>query len=219
MSEKDRATTAEWIALRYYLQGRGFFRALEAMEFAERLHNGTRKDGVTPEFYHQVSMANFARTIEASLASPEEVYVAIHLHDTVEDKNVSLNLIGDRFGMPVTHAVNALSKVIDGVKRSPESVYKMISENETASVVKGIDRVNNQGSMLGVFSLGKQREYIEETETFVLPMLKIARRRFPRQEPAYENIKHILVREIRLFRAMHDEIEKGLAAAAFPETV
>ncbi|MFG6080315.1 HD domain-containing protein [Paracoccus litorisediminis] len=201
----DRVKT-ETIALRYYLQGRGFTMALEAMEFAKSYHQGTRKDGITPEFFHQVSMANFARTLVSGLRHPEEVFATIFLHDAVEDGGLAVAEIRRRFSDRVADAVDALSKVIGGVKRSPADVRRMIEADPVASVVKGIDRANNQGSMLGVFSLEKQVEYIEETEGFILPILKQGRRSFPDQEPVYENIKHLLTREIRLLRALHAEI-------------
>lgn len=102
-----------------------------------------------------------------------------------------------------------MSKVIDGIKRHPDEVRPEIEQDPIASVVKGVDRCNNQGSMLGVFSLPKQKEYIDETQNYILPILKTARRRFPSQAPIYEKIKHLLNREIILFEAMHAEIENG----------
>lgn len=198
----------ETAALRYFLQGRKYHVALEAWDFAKDHHTGTRKDGVTPEFYHQIGMANFARTLEAGLRHPEETFATIFLHDCVEDGNVAPRLLNDRFGILIGNSTNALSKVVQGRKRSPEDVRRMIEEDPIASVVKGVDRANNQGSMLGVFSLEKQQEYIAETKDFILPILKTARRRFPDQEPVYENIKHLLTREIRLFEEMHSEILK-----------
>lgn len=199
----ERSIAAETAALRYFLMGRKYYLALEAWDFAKDIHTGTRKDGVTPEFYHQISMANFARTLEGSLRHPEETFATIMLHDSVEDGDVALKLIHDRFGSRVGNATNAVSKVVHGQMRSAEDVRRMIEEDPIASAVKGIDRANNQGSMLGVFSLEKQQEYIAETKDFILPILKTARRRFPDQEPLYENVKHLLTREIRLFEAMH----------------
>ncbi|WP_411839621.1 HD domain-containing protein [Paracoccus sp. ME4] len=210
MDEQNRGAAGrmavETAALRYFLQGRRYHVALEAWDFAKDHHTGTRKDGVTPEFYHQIGMANFARTLDASLRHPQETFATIFLHDCVEDGNVSLGLLKDRFGPLISDATNALSKVVQGRKRSSDDVRRMIEEDPIASVVKGVDRANNQGSMLGVFSLEKQQEYIAETKDFILPILKTARRRFPDQEPVYENIKHLLTREIRLFEAMHAEI-------------
>jgi hypothetical protein len=57
--------------------------------------------------------------------------------------------------------------------------------------------------MVGVFTIEKQRDYIQETQDYILPALKEARRRFPRQEPAYENIKHMLKSQIELLQAAH----------------
>jgi hypothetical protein len=61
--------------------------------------------------------------------------------------------------------------------------------------------------MLGAFDLAKQQEYIQETEEYILPALKEARRRFPHQEPAYENIKHMLQSQIELLSAVHKALE------------
>ena len=49
------------IALKYWLIGRGYHKAVEAMSFAEKFHSGTRKDGAH-EFSHQVSQASLARS-------------------------------------------------------------------------------------------------------------------------------------------------------------
>ena len=76
--------------------------------------------------------------------------------------------------------------------------------NKIASVVKGADRIHNVQTMIDVFTYEKQKEYIRETQEFIVPMLKEARRRFPRQEPAYENIQHVLVSQAELLQAVHN---------------
>ena len=55
--------------------------------------------------------------------------------------------------------------------------------------------------MVGVFKEEKQKEYIREAETKILPALKIARRNFPSQEPAYENVKLMMKSQIALLEA------------------
>jgi hypothetical protein len=72
-----------------------------------------------------------------------------------------------------------------------------------ATVVKGSDRINNQSTMVGVFTPKKQMEYVRECEEHILPMLKSARRKFPDQEPAYENMKLVLTTQIAMVRAIH----------------
>lgn len=50
----------------------------------------------------------------------------------------------------------------------------------------------------------KQKDYIQETTRYILPMLKQARRTFSKQEPAYENEKFVLRSQITLTQAILD---------------
>lgn len=127
------------------------------------------------------------------------------LHDVVEDYNVSVSEIRLKFGGAVADAVNALSKNSDGFKKAEGDYYHIIGTNPIASVVKDADRVNNVQTMLGVFSKEKQRSYIAESKNLVLPMLKVARRKFPAQEAVYENTKHILVSQLSIISLMIDD--------------
>lgn len=53
------------ISLKWRLVGAKYYKALAAFEFAENCSLGeTRKDGVTPEFEHQVRIALFAFTLK-----------------------------------------------------------------------------------------------------------------------------------------------------------
>lgn len=61
--------------------------------------------------------------------------------------------------------------------------------------------------MVGVFKLEKLKEYIREVYELFFPMLKKARRLFPHQVNAYENIKHILESRIQLIEAVHKATE------------
>jgi (p)ppGpp synthase/HD superfamily hydrolase len=187
------------ISMRYWLLGKNYHRAVLAMEFASKYHTGLRKDGVTPEFHHQISIAHYLRTLP-DLRNQEDVLAAAFLHDTVEDYEVSLTDIESRFGEDVRRAVKKLSKVIKGYKKSPEDYYQDMVDCPIASIVKGGDRVHNHQTMTDVFSKEKIVSYIKETEELILPMLKMARRKYPDQELAYENIKHALKGQIDLIR-------------------
>lgn len=186
------------IAIRYWLAGAGFNTALEAMTFAEGFHQGTRKDGVTPEFAHQVAIAGYVRTLAPHLEFPEDTLTAVFLHDVREDYHISDVEIVTRFGARVAEAVDAMTKEFAGRRRDPRSVFDAIAASPVASVAKGADRINNQSSMVGVFSRDKMASYVAETREFFFPMLKEARRMFPRQEAAYENIKLVLENQVAL---------------------
>ncbi len=193
------------LVLRQQLIGAGFFDALVAMEFADKFHSGLRKDGVTPEFQHQVSIALYALTLPL-LRFPEEVIATIMLHDVREDFSVShgdiLALFGDAVKAErIAQAVDRMTKTFRGVKRSETELFALMADDPIASIAKGCDRIHNLQSMIGVFSLPKQTQYIGEARDLFLPMLKTARRNFPYQVRAYENIKFVLTSQMELIEA------------------
>lgn len=193
------------ISLRYWLLGREYYQALEAMEFAARWHTGTRKDG-SHEFGHQLRQALYLRSIERLLIDPQSCLVVCFLHDVVEDKPVSLADINTHFGPAITASVDAISKEVGGVRKTDTAYFAGIAADPVASICKGADRIDNQDTMVGAFTAEKQLSYIRETEQFLLPMLKTARRTFFRQDPAYENVKSILIGQVTLVRALQQSV-------------
>lgn len=190
------------IALRYWLLGKQFYTAVDALEFGDEHHTGLRKDGVTPEYEHQIRIAHYLRTLHASFIFPEETFAAVVLHDVVEDHPVALDVIYRRFGSTIGLAVDLLTKTKG---KTLEEYYRMMEDNPIASIAKGGDRIHNHSTMMGVFNAQKQLKYIDETNTLIIPMLRNARRRFPQQECAYENIKHVLRSQIDLIVKIHDD--------------
>lgn len=190
------------IALRYWLIGRGYFKAVEAMAFAEKFHNGTRKDA-SHEFSHQISQASLIRTLIDTIRYKEEVFIVIFLHDICEDKGISFEQIERMFGLIVANAVKRITKEYQGVKTPNDIYYASMTECEITSVCKGADRVHNLMTMLNGFQKEKQVAYVKETKDFTIPMLKAAKRLFPFQENVYENIKFIMTNQIQLYNALH----------------
>lgn len=191
------------IALRYWLLGRNMLACLRAMDEAERLHCGTRKDGVTPEFAHQIWIANYLRTLPLG---PDDLSLAIQaafFHDTAEDKDVPVSDIGQRYGSAVADIVERLTKEFRGVRVPEVTYFARIAGCGLAALVKGVDRLHNLDSMVGVFTLEKQVAYIDETRQWHLPMVRAAARRFPEYEPCYENIKRSLYAKVELIEAIH----------------
>lgn len=189
------------ISLRYWLLGKDYTLALKAMEYASQFHTGLRRDGKTPEFNHQLSIASYIRTLIDGVVYPQETLAAAFLHDVCEDYDVGFEEINAKFGTTISSAVKLLTKKHRGNKTSPETYYAEIAGNPIASIVKGADRINNIQTMPEVFTALKQSEYISETENLVLPMLKKARREFLEQERVYENIKLVLRSQIDLLNA------------------
>lgn len=198
-------------ALRAWLSGRGHHKALEAMALAERYHTGTRKGG-DPEFSHHVAQAHILVALVPHLREPETAFIALFLHDTVEDYGTpqdaaplpafTLAEVRKRFGERAEQAVDRLSKVVNGVKKDEDLYFAQIAEDPTASIIKGTDRIHNHQTMHGAFTATKRDSYLDETEHRILPAMKAARKNFPDQLPAYELLKIFLHSQMGLIRAM-----------------
>jgi (p)ppGpp synthase/HD superfamily hydrolase len=179
--------------LKGMLHGLGFYRALETMTFAQRLHTGTRKDKVTPEFQHQVEQALHALTLK-NLVDEEGTIMTIMLHDTREDKPVSSSMIREKWGFEIELSVDCMTvkQFGESWRKDPEQYYWQQAGDVRASIAKGTDRIHNLNSMHGVFTPAKKQAYIEEVELLIIPMLKQASDNFPHQYYAYMNLRQTL---------------------------
>ena len=213
------ATTFEklFISLRYYLiamakTDKSYIPALNMLEFAKEVHVGVRKDGETPEFQHQLEIAHFIRTLSDNLRNPALVIGLCLGHDILEDYSnkapfVTFEQVVDISGREMADEIMIISKEYKGIKLSTEEYYRNLARTPHGSIAKGGDRIHNQGSMANVFTTNKQLGYVDETENFVLPMLKIARRSFFDQEAAYENIKFVLKSQNTFVKAYIPQLE------------
>lgn len=190
-------------AIRYWMLGREYHLALQAMEFGLKYHTGVRKDGVMPEFQHQISQASFARTLEPHLLHPDETLATIFLHDVVEDCDVDISTIFAEFGEMVGTSVELMTNQVRGERKPIKSYYSEMQFDPIASFAKGCDRIHNHQTMVGVFTPEKIDSYMIETNDHVIPMLKLARKRFTKQEGAYLNIKHVLMTQMELLQALN----------------
>lgn len=185
-------------ALKYWYEGKGYNRAIKAMHLAQNLHMGTRKDGVTPEIFHQISVAGYLKTISDGVIDPENIQIVAWLHDAEEDEREAFRSRLDD-AMPWL-GVSCLTEIQNLNKSGwdTEVYYDTLSYSPIASIVKGADRIHNHQTMNGVFTQEKKEAYIKETKLYVLPMLKEARMNFPEQTNAYYNIIHVLRTQIEL---------------------
>lgn len=194
-------------AVRYHLQGAAsvdsrFLVALDAFNYVEEITEGKfRADGVTPEFSHPLSVTALLMTLQPSLSHPADTFAAALLHDVAEDLGVSIEAIRDRFGRPVAHGVLRVSKVLGGIKtENLDKHFAEMGDCPIATVLKGCDRAVNLSTMGPEFPAERQLKQVAETERYILPMLKSARRRFPAQAPAYENLKFIISGQLHMLR-------------------
>ena len=190
----------EKTALKYFLIGRGYHLALKALGFVERYNVGLRKDGKTPGLHHEVQIALSVSQVKD--VSEEELCIVVSLlHDVQEDHQIPSEDIEREFGKVVREAVWKLTKKYAGTIKNKKDYIEAIALCPIASIVKGLDRVNNLQSMIEVFTIEKITDYTNEADNIFLPMLKKAGKLFPEQQAAYHAISQQMKHAIAFARA------------------
>ena len=67
---------------------------IDAYDFAAKIHNGVKRASGEPFIQHPLNVAY----ILAKLKLDEKTIIAALLHDTIEDSNVTLDVIKNKFG-------------------------------------------------------------------------------------------------------------------------
>ena len=184
-----------------YMADPDYFRVFQAFLAAQNFHEPRfRKDNVTPEFLHPVQATLHLMTLPGLMDLKTSIG-AMLIHDYPEDSGISYAELVQQIGCDkIASAGYTLAKVRQGVKIDKEAYFEFLANCPIASICKGCDRVNNLGTM-GVLTREKQLEQAQETETYILPMLKKAQRKFLTQEAAYENLKLTLRNQVNFVRA------------------
>ena len=192
--------------MRGWLEGRGYFVAMDALEVCRQLEQGVRKDGTTPKFHHQLSVTRLLTTLAPHLLFPEETFATAFLHDMMEDHGDQWprEALEARFGKRIADAVWLTSKKMPGLTKDYDRYFGDMATCPIASIVKLADRNHNIQTMQGVFGLEKQQAYLAEVDEWFYPLIRAARRRFPQQYGAYENLKIMLRVQCHLIRHIHE---------------
>lgn len=102
----------------------------------------------------------------------DALLAAILLHDVVEDTNTALEDLP--FSEEVRRIVELVTfKMLPGMdkEQSKAAYYERIRRDKKASVVKVIDRCNNVSILAGHMPNAKVVRYVQETETYIIPLL------------------------------------------------
>jgi (p)ppGpp synthase/HD superfamily hydrolase len=202
--DRDRTT------LKHYLIGRDYAEALGAMGLAEKWHIGFRKDNVTPELHHQISVCfNFLNTpIRATALSgviEEAAISALILHDLPEDYPVTFDDL-KRHSCPLTQRlVKGLTKV-NG--ETLDQFFDRLLDHWLLPILKACDRDNNVMTMQGAFTILKMKSYIRETRTHILALLKKASNIFPVHHRSYSALATGIKKQLRIYEGFIKALEE-----------
>ena len=177
-----------------------------ALPYMKEKHAGqTRKPTLfsgkqAPYIVHPLTMACHAHALGIR---EDKILATILLHDVCEDCGVAPEELP--FSEEVREAVRLLSfQVQPGETRADakERYYATIAENRVARIVKILDRCNNISAMASSFSQKKLISYIDETETYVMPMLEKAKYAIPEYADAFYLLKYHMRSVLESIKAM-----------------
>ncbi|MBE6819400.1 MAG: helix-turn-helix domain-containing protein [Ruminococcaceae bacterium] len=123
----------------------------------------------------------------------DSILAAILLHDVLEDTDTAQE------DLPVSDEIKEIVRLVTfqtlagkSKEESKAIYYEAIRQNPKACVVKIIDRCNNVSTMAGCFTREKLVSYIEETETYIMPLITTLKNRYP----AYSDIAFLVKYQI-----------------------
>ena len=177
-----------------YTYIRGFATALrmeqtlKALTFSREKHQGQLRKSGEPYIVHPLTMACDAMSMGIK---DDNIIATILLHDVCEDCGVSLQ------ELPVNDVVRKgvqlmTFTVLDGETKeiAKTRYYNMLIQSKEAVITKLIDRCHNVSSMAGTFSIEKLKSYIDETRTYVLPLLRQAKDHYPEESDRLFTLKY-----------------------------
>lgn len=118
----------------------------KAHDFAEKAHNGQKRNSGEPYFYHVFAAAKNVATFGMDATT----IAAAMLHDTIEDTPVTENDLHEAFGTEIVFLVNGVTKLgtvkYRGVERHVESLRKFFIASAAdirVIIIKLADRLHN----------------------------------------------------------------------------
>lgn len=151
----------------------------DAFQFAMEKHKGAMRKNKEPYILHPIAVTQ----ILADLGFESDLVAAALLHDVVEDCDVTVEYLMERFGKIVADTVDALSAVNVITSGDPEmekkdidvlSDVKLLNEiekNPKAIYVKIADRIHNLTTIVA-FPYTKQRAKAQHTREILIPLAR-----------------------------------------------
>jgi guanosine-3',5'-bis(diphosphate) 3'-pyrophosphohydrolase len=186
----------------------------DAYHFAQQVHAGQYRDSEEPYFCHPFEVA----MILADLGMEETIIAGGLMHDVVEDTEVTVSEIRERFGDEIAlfvDGVTKLSKIPFRTKKEQqaESLRKLflaMAQDVRVVIIKLADRLHNMRT-LDALSAERQQKISRETLEIYCPLanrLGMWQIKWEMEELAflylYPEDYHMLVEEVNRKRAQRD---------------
>ena len=158
---------------------RKLYQTAKALPFAREKHAFQRRKGEqkdVPYIHHPLTMVCQALSMGIY---DDDILSALILHDVVEDTGTTLE------ELPVNEETKELVRLMtkDPAPKdkaaAKKAYYAELAKNPRAALVKCFDRVNNLSDMALGFTRDKMADYVEETEKYIVPLLRVIKDQAP----------------------------------------
>lgn len=143
----------------------------KAIQYCKYYHGSQlRKSGI-PYYTHPIEVASMVSEYKFE----EKIIISALLHDTIEDTNITYEIIEQEFGSRVKEIVYRLTRIRDEVKVSVERIIDECIEccDIDAIIVKICDRLHNMES-LWVMRDEKRIDIAKETSEHIIKLFRYA---------------------------------------------
>lgn len=148
---------------------------IDACHFGDIAHIKDKRKSGEPYITHPIAVAE----ILAGFKLDRDTIIAAILHDTVEDTDVSLQDLTEKYGVQVAKLVDGVTKLKSSSQNKQQNKAATFHKILTATlndprvlVVKLADRLHNM-STLGAVRREKQKSTAQETLDFYIPFARV----------------------------------------------
>src|SRR5450830_854769 len=156
-----------------YLSPADLKKVKEAYRFSDEMHLGQMRRSGEPYISHPIAVAEIC----ADWKLDAQAIMAALLHDVMEDQDVKKEELIERFGAPVAHLVDGLSKLEkiefqSQIEAQAENFRKMLlamASDVRVILIKRADRLHNMRT-LDFMTAAKKRRIASETMEVYVPI-------------------------------------------------
>lgn len=180
---------------------------LLALPLMKELHKGQFRSGKDkkPYIVHPMMIAKHACALNLL---DDELLAAILLHDVIEDCQITIK------ELPVNDNVKEMVMRVSFLKQpgvtneeAKAHYFEKIAQHKKAALLKVLDRCNNVSTMGETFKKERLCNYIEETETYIFPLMDMLLRECPEYRDAVFLVKYQIVSMIETIKRFLPDME------------
>ena len=158
---------------------RKLFQTAKTLPYVREKHKGVNRKGEQSNvayINHPLTMVCQALSMQIY---DDDILSALLLHDVIEDTDTKLE------ELPVSDEAKELVRLMtkDPAPKdkaaAKKEYYDELGKNPKAALVKCFDRLNNLSNMALGFTRDRMAEYVEETEKYIVPLIRVIKDNAP----------------------------------------